>query len=115
MSIASSRLAHPSRPMSVGTEGVQEFTITHQARPNCLLMRSYFKDEKFLTYASAYVTTYKILKMEDKSKKGKPKQLVFYAIHGPHNFLEDRGRGSRIRGRKLKKRPRPIDPNLIDI
>ena len=110
MSRASSRLAHPTRPMSAGMEGVQEFTITHQARPNCLLMRSYFNDNKFLTYASAYVTTYKVLKMEDKSKKGKPKQLVFYVIHGPDNFSEDQGRRSRITGRKLKSKPRPIDP-----
>ena len=78
--------------MSVGPEAAQEFTITHQARPNCLLMRSYFQDNKFLTYASAYATTFKVMKTENKLTSGE-KQVIFFAIHGPTVFTKATAKG----------------------
>ena len=78
--------------MSVGLDAAQEFTITHQARPNCLLMRSYFQDNKFLTYASAYATTFKVMKTENKLTSGE-KQVIFFAIHGPSVFTKATTKG----------------------
>ena len=79
--------------MSVGPEAAQQFTITHQARPNCLLMRSYFQDNKFLTYASAYATTFKVMKTENKLMSGE-KQVIFLQFMAQASLQKRQQRGS---------------------
>ena len=84
---SSSRLTHPSMPMIAGPIGVQEFTITHGVRPSCTLMRSYYKEGQFLSYASSYTTTYKVIK-EKNILKGGIRQVKFFAVHGPSRFIK---------------------------
>ena len=84
---ASPPLQHPSTPMLAGTKGIREFTIIKSAQPVCPLLRRYYVEEKFVTYAAAYATKYKVMKTKDTRGRG-GKDLIFYVIQGPGHFIK---------------------------
>ena len=73
--------------MAAGTKGIQEFTIIKSAQPVCPLLRRYYIEKKFVKYAAAYATTYKVMKTEDTRGRG-GKDLTFYVIQGPSHFIK---------------------------
>ena len=84
---ASPPLLHPSTPMLAGTKGIQEFTIIKSTQPVCPLLRRYYIEKKFVKYAAAYATKYKVMKTEDTRGRG-GKDLTFYVIQGPSHFIK---------------------------